>query len=75
MRQPFDINSADFFSVLEACHSRIQEIKAEDSKRHMMDVDIDHNWIGYVEEELLPTLERCIYWQPSDEEINAPLYA
>ena len=75
MGQPFDINSADFFGVLEACHSRILEIKAADGKRHIMDAGIDHNWRSYVDDELLPILEKCIYWQPSDDDINSPLHA
>ena len=74
MKQPFDINSACFLSVLEACHSRILQIQKEDAKRHQMDADIG-NWDSVVEEELIPVLERIIYWEPSDDEINAPLHA
>ena len=74
MKPPFDINSASFLSVLEACHSRILQIQKADSKRHQMNQDIGC-WDGVVEEELMPVLERIIYWEPSDDEINAPLHA
>ena len=74
MKPPFDINSASFLSVLEACHSRILQIQKEDAKRHQMDEDIG-NWASVVEEELMPVLERIIYWEPTDDEINAPLHA
>ena len=74
MKTAFDINNASFLSVLEACHARILQIQKEDAKRHQMDADIG-NWDGVVEEELLPALERIIYWEPSDDEINAPLHA
>ena len=74
MKTAFDINSASFLSVLEACHARILQIQKEDAKRHQMDADIG-NWDSVVEEDLLPALERIIYWEPSDDEINAPLHA
>ena len=74
MKTAFDINSASFLSVLEACHARILEIQKEDAKRHQMDEDVG-NWSSVLEKELLPTLERIIYWEPSDDEINAPLHA
>lgn len=72
---PFDINSADFLSVLEACHARILQIQKADEKRHMMDVDIPHQWVGHLEETLMPALESIIYDEPTDDEINAPLHA
>ena len=74
MKPPFDINSASFLSVLEACHARILQIQKEDAKRHQMDEDIG-NWSSVVEEELLPAIESIIYWEPTDDEINAPLHA
>ena len=72
MSRPFDINKASFFSTLEACHSRLLQIQKEDEKRHIMDLDIPHNWVEYVEDELLPVIEKIIYWEPTDDEINAP---
>ena len=72
--EPLDINTADFYKTLNACHSRILQIQKEDTKRHQMDEDIG-NWASVVEEELMPVLERIIYWEPSDDEINAPLHA
>ena len=75
MPVPFDINTADFFSVLEACHSRILELQKADEKRHIMDLEIPHNWTEVVDDELMPTLEKIIYWQPSDDEINDPSHA
>ena len=75
MTVPFDINTADFFSVLEACHSRILELQKADEKRHIMDLEIPHNWTEVVDDELMPTLEKIIYWQPSDDEINDPSHA
>jgi hypothetical protein len=71
----FDINNADFLSVLEACHARILQIQKADEKRHMMDVDICHQWIGHLEETLMPAIEAIIYDEPTDDEINAPLHA
>ena len=71
----FDINQASFSEVLEACHSRILQIQKEDEKRHIMDLDIPHNWTDWVEDELLRTMEEFIYFEPTDEEINAPLHA
>ena len=68
MKPPFDINSACFLDVLEACHSRIVQIQTEDAKRHPMDEDIS-NWASVVEEELMPAIERIIYWEPSDDEM------
>ena len=68
MKPPFDINSASFYSVLEACHSRILQIQKEDAKRHEMDADIGA-WESVVEEELMPAIERIIYWEPSDDEM------
>ena len=41
----------------------------------MMDVDIPHEWVGHLEETILPALESVIYDEPTDEEINAPLHA
>ena len=61
MAAPFDINKASFYSTLEACHSRLLQIQKEDEKRHIMDLDIPHNWIEYVEDELLPVIEKIIY--------------
>ena len=75
MTVPFDINTADFFSVLEACHSRILELQKADEKRHIMDLEIPHNWTEVVDDELMPTLEKIIYWQPSDDEINDPSHS
>ena len=75
MTQPFDINSASFLSVLEACHSRILAIQKEDEKRHEMDVDILHQYTTHVDEVLMPALEAIIYDEPTDDEINAPLHA
>lgn len=75
MSVPFDISTADFFSVLEACHSRILELQKADEKRHIMDLEIPHNWTEVVDDELMPTLEKIIYWQPSDDEINNPSHA
>jgi len=72
MPRPFDINKASFYSTLEACHSRLLQIQKEDEKRHIMDLDIPHNWVEYVEDELLPAIEKIIYWEPTDDEINAP---
>ena len=63
-----DINTASFLDVLEACHARILQIQKEDAKRHQMDEEIG-NWDSVVEEELLPVLERIIYWEPSDDEM------
>jgi len=71
----FDINSADFLSVLEACHARLLEIQKADEKRHMMDVDIPQQWTDHVEEVLMPAIEDIIYWEPTDDEINSPLHA
>ena len=68
MKQPFDINSACFLKVLEACYSRILQIQKEDSKRHQMDSDIGP-WRHVLEEELMPALEQIIYWEPSDDEM------
>ena len=68
MKQPFDINSACFLKVLEACYSRILQIQKEDAKRHQMDQDM-YGWDSLVEEELMPLLERIIYWEPSDDEM------
>ena len=75
IKASFDINQASFMDVLEACHSRILQIQKEDEKRHIMDLDIPHNWTEWVEDELLPTMEKYIYWEPTDDEINAPLHA
>ena len=72
--EPLDIKTADFYDTLNACHSRILQIQKEDTKRHQMDEDIG-NWASVVEEELIPVLERIIYWEPTDDEINAPLHA
>ena len=75
IKASFDINKAGFMAVLEACHSRILQIQKEDEKRHIMDLDIPHNWTEWVDDELLPTMEKYIYWEPTDDEINAPLHA
>ena len=75
IKASFNINQANFYELMEACHSRILQIQKEDEKRHIMDLDIDHNWTDWVEEELLPTMEKYIYWEPTDDEINAPLHA
>ena len=72
--EPLDIKTADFYDTLNACHSRILQIQKEDTKRHQMDEDIG-NWASVVEAELIPVLERILYWEPSDDEINAPLHA
>ena len=70
MKPPFDINSACFLDVLEACHSRIVQIQKEDEKRHEMDADINLvTWRNVLEEELMPAIERIIYWEPSDDEM------
>ena len=68
MKPPFDINSACFLSVLEACHSRILQIQKEDEKCHEMDRQISP-WDSVIEEELMPAIERIIYWEPSDDEM------
>ena len=68
MKTAFDINTASFLSVLDACHSRILEIQKEDDKRHQMDSEIDP-WRHVLEEELMPALERIVYWEPSDDEM------
>ena len=70
----FDIHTASFYSLLDACHRRLLEIQKADEKRHMMDQDM-YGWDSLVEEELMPLLERIIYWEPTDDEINAPLQA
>ena len=72
--EPLDISTSCFLTTLSACHSRILQIQKADSKRHQMNEDIG-NWASVVEEELMPVLERIIYWEPSDDEINAPLHA
>ena len=72
--EPLDISTASFDRTLHACLHRIHQIQEADSKRHQMDADIG-NWTSVVEEELIPVLERIIYWEPSDDEINAPLHA
>ena len=72
--EPVDISTADFHDTLNACYSRILQIQKADSKRHQMQQDIQC-WDSVVEEELVPLLERIIYWEPSDDEINAPLHA
>ena len=72
--EPLDIKTADFHDTLNACYSRILQIRKEDAKRHQMDQDIQC-WDSVVEEELVPLLERILYWEPSDDEINAPLHA
>ena len=72
--EPVDISTADFYRTLNACHSRILQILKADSKRHQMNRDIGC-WDSVVEEELMPVLERIIYWEPGDDEINAPLHA
>lgn len=72
--EPLDISTASFDRTLHACLHRIQQIQQADSKRHQMHSDIG-NWDSTVEEELIPLLERILYWEPSDEEINAPLHA
>ena len=72
--EPLDISTASFDRTLHACLHRIQQIQQADSKRHQMDSDIG-NWNNVVEEELVPLLERILYWEPSDDEINAPLHA
>ena len=66
--QPLDISTSCFLTTLSACHSRILELQKEDAKRHQMDADIG-NWHSVVEEELIPLLERIIYWEPSDDEM------
>ena len=71
----FDINTADFLSVLEACHARILQIQKADEKRHMMDVDILHQYTDHLEEVLMPAIEAIIYDEPTDDEINAPNHA
>jgi len=71
----FNINNASFLQTLEACHKRILEIQKADEKRHMMDVDILHQYTTHVEEVLLPAIELIIYDEPTDDEINAPLHA
>ena len=75
IKESFDLRTASFHQLLDACHTRILQIQKEDEKRHIMDLDIDHNWTDWVEEELLPTMEKFIYWEPTDDEINAPLHA
>ena len=75
MPVPFDINKASFLSTLEACHSRLLQIQKEDEKRHEMDVDILPHWQSYLDEVLMPALEAVIYWEPTDDEINAPNHA
>ena len=72
--EPLDISTASFDRTLHACLHRIQQIQQADSKRHQMDSDIG-NWNSTVEEELVPLLERILYWEPTDDEINAPLHA
>ena len=72
--EPLDISTTCFLTTLNACYSRILQIQKEDAKRHQMDEEIG-NWDSVVEEELLPVLERIIYWEPTDDEINAPLHA
>ena len=74
MTRPFDIHTASFHSLLDACHTRLLEIQKADEKRHQMDQDM-YGWDSVVEEELMPLLERIIYWEPTDDEINAPLQA
>ena len=70
MTPSFDINNACFLDVLEACHSRIVQIQKEDEKRHEMDADINLvTWRNVLEEELMPAIERIIYWEPSDDEM------
>jgi len=72
--EPLDISTASFERTLHACLHRIQQIQEADTKRHQMDSDIG-NWASVVEDELIPLLERIIYWEPTDDEINAPLHA
>ena len=74
MAVPFDINKQDFLGVLEGCHARLVEIRKEDTKRHIMDQDIPPHWESYLDEVLMPALEAVIYWEPTDDEINAPLH-
>ena len=66
----FDINSADFLSVLEACHARILQIQKADEKRHMMDVDITHQYTDHVADVLMPAIEAIIYDEPTDYEMQ-----
>jgi len=75
MTRPFDIKQASFLCVLEACHARILEIQKADAKAHMMDVDIPLSFVEHVEDVLMPAIEEVIYWQPTDDQINAPLHA
>ena len=75
IKESFDLRTARFYQLLDACHTRILQIQKEDEKRHIMDLDIPHNWTEWVEDELLPTMEKYIYWEPTDDEINAPLHA
>ena len=75
MPVPFDINKQNFLGVLEGCHARLEQIRKEDAKRHIMDQDIPPHWDTYLDEVLMPALEAVIYWEPTDDEINAPLHA
>jgi hypothetical protein len=75
MAAPFDINKADFLSTLEACHARLLKIQKEDEKRYIEDQDISPQWQHHVDEVLMPAIESIIYWEPTDDEINAPLHA
>ncbi len=66
--EPLDISTASFLRTLSACHHRIKEIQASGSNCHQMDEEIG-NWDSVVKEELLPVLERIIYWEPSHDEM------
>ena len=76
MPVPFDINKQNFLGVLEGCHARLQQIRKDDAKRHIMDQDIPPHWDTYDDELLMPApWKKYIYWEPTDDEINAPLHA
>ena len=69
MTRPIDLDSVSFHRLLDTCHSRILQIQKDDAKRHIMDLDIPHNWTEYVDDELLPVIEKYIYFEPTDDEI------
>ena len=70
----YDTNNVFEMSTSRLVHTALQRFKAL-LACGVQDSDVPTDVFFTIEDELIPLLEHIEYWEPTDDEINAPLQA
>jgi hypothetical protein len=53
------------YSVIEDVYKKLKEVVDRENKLHMMDMTINTQHLDELEDEILPALEKIVYYDPT----------